>query len=116
MNTGACGSVAGYWRHRRRHEQPCPDCYDAHAEEHAAARIRPGARDPLLYRACLTGREPAEALCAHDRHRLVAELHRLGWDDHVIAVHTRMTTYTTARIRAGLDLLPNRQSNQRGVA
>lgn len=71
----------------------------------------------LHYREALAGREPAEALPTHVRHRLVAQLHGAGWTDVEIAAHTRMTTYTTARIRAGLGLLPNRPSaTTRGAA
>lgn len=52
-----------------------------------------------LYRLCLAGREPAESLPTVERARLVAELHDAGWTDQQIADHTRMTLYTTARIR-----------------
>ena len=62
---------------------------------------------PRLYSRALAGRVPAEALTTRDRHLLVATLHRLGWTDTRIAAHTRMTTYTTTRIRAQLGLHPN---------
>jgi hypothetical protein len=62
---------------------------------------------PHLYAAALAGHEPAEALTTSDRRRLVAQLHRAGWTDADIAVHTALTTYTAARIRDGLDLPPN---------
>jgi hypothetical protein len=70
------------------------------------------------YREALTGRLPAEALPTHARHRLVAHLHAAGYSDVEIAAHTRMTTYTTARIRAGLGLAPNRPraTSTRGAA
>lgn len=68
--------------------------------------INPGHR--LLYHAAVNGRVPAEALPTHLRWQLVADLHRRGWTDLEIAVHTFMTTYTTARIRESLGLRPNR--------
>lgn len=70
------------------------------------------------YRAAFAGDMPAEALPTHVRHHLVAQLHRGGRTDVEIAARTRMTTYTTARIRAGLGLLPNRPgaTHTRGVA
>lgn len=67
--------------------------------------IRQTAR--LRYEAALAGREPAEALTTRDRARLVAHLVRQGWTDVQIAGLTRMTTYTTARIRTRLDLPAN---------
>ncbi|WP_139794831.1 hypothetical protein [Saccharomonospora piscinae] len=57
-----------------------------------------------LYEACKAGRTPAEALDAGDREDLVAELWQAGMTDVEIATHTRMTTYTTARIRGRLGL------------
>lgn len=68
------------------------------------------------YLAALAGEIPAEALPTHVRHRLVARLHRSGWTDVEIATHTRMTTYTTARIRAGLGLAPNQPRSVKGAA
>lgn len=62
---------------------------------------------PALYRLCLAGREPAEVLPAEEREQLVRELHGLRWTDQQIADHTRMTLYTTARIRARLELSPS---------
>lgn len=62
---------------------------------------------PALYRLCLAGREPAESLPTAERSALVAELHGLRWTDQEIADHTRMTLYTTARIRARLGLSPS---------
>lgn len=59
---------------------------------------------PLLWRACLLGQEPAESLHPRDREDLVAALVARGWTTAEIATLTRMTTYTTARIRARLEL------------
>lgn len=53
-----------------------------------------------LWAACLAGREPAEALDPRDREDLVADLVARGWSDVEIAVLTRMSTYTTGRIRS----------------
>ena len=38
-------------------------------------------------------------LTSAERERLVLELSGRGWSDLDIALHTRMTEYTTARIR-----------------
>lgn len=62
-----------------------------------AAPARSGA---LLWRACCAGLEPAESLDARDREDLVADLVGRGWSDVEIASLTRMSTYTTARIRS----------------
>jgi hypothetical protein len=61
----------------------------------------------ILWRACCAGREPAEALDPRDREDLVAVLVGRGWTDTEIAVLTRMSTYTTARIRVRLELAAN---------
>lgn len=53
----------------------------------------------LLWQDCCAGKEPAEALDPRDREDLVAGLVERGWTDLEIAAHTRMTLYTTARIR-----------------
>jgi hypothetical protein len=116
----ACGTDSGYHRHRAEDTTPCLACCDAHAVANANARARARARGerhqprlrsaadrPLQYRAAWDGGEPAEALTPDDRRRLVLDLHDVGWADEDIAQHTRMTTYTTARIRGALGLLPN---------
>lgn len=54
--------------------------------------------------ACWKGELPAEILTTAERERLVYELWGYGWTDVEIACHTRMTLYTTARIRARLGL------------
>ncbi len=58
---------------------------------------------------CCAGELPAEALSTRDREYLLTELHELGWTDVDIAAHTRMSTYTTARIRDQLGLAPNQR-------
>lgn len=60
------------------------------------------------YQLARDGEIPAEALPTPLRWRLVSELHADGWTDTDIAAWTRMTTYTTARIRDGMGLAPNR--------
>jgi hypothetical protein len=60
-----------------------------------------------LRAACWAGREPAESLEPADREQLVYELWALGWTDVEIAAHTRMSTYTTGRIRDRLGLVAN---------
>lgn len=73
-----------------------------------------GARSgQLLWRVCLEGREPAESLHWRDREDLVAGLVEHGWTDLEIAALTRMSLYTTARIRRRLVLSPNRVSAAR---
>jgi hypothetical protein len=73
-----------------------------------------GARSgQLLWAACCAGREPAEALDPRDREDLVAALVKRGWTDMEIATLTRMSLYTTARIRHRLVLSPNRVSAAR---
>jgi hypothetical protein len=62
----------------------------------------------LLWQLCLNGREPAESLPTTSREHLVRLLHQDGWTDVEIADWTRMTTYTTWRIRTRLELAPNR--------
>lgn len=62
------------------------------------------------------GRVPAEALTPGDRERLVREFHTAGWTDIEIATQTRMTTYTTGRIRERLELQPNRPRKKEAAA
>lgn len=94
--TNACGTEIGYRRHRADKIRPCLECCAAHAVEVGGRR---------LYNAAREGREPAEILDQAERWALVRELHAAGWDDGRIAVHTRMSTYTTVRIRDGLGLV-----------
>jgi hypothetical protein len=61
--------------------------------------------EPLLWAACLAGREPAESLSTLARRDLVAILSARGWTIIEIAVHCRMTTYTTARILAAVPII-----------
>jgi hypothetical protein len=61
-----------------------------------------------LWLACWEGRLPAEILHPRDREDIVWHLVGHGWTDREIAEHTRMTEYTTARIRARLGLAPNK--------
>jgi hypothetical protein len=68
---------------------------------------RPRRTPEHVWRACCAGAEPAESLCTEDREDLVVALHARGWTDLEIATHTRMTTYTTQRIRARLRLRQN---------
>jgi hypothetical protein len=70
----------------------------------------------LLWHACCTGREPAEALDVRDREDLVEALVERGWTDVEIAVLTRMSTYTTGRIRERLGLPPGRTSEREVAA
>ena len=62
---------------------------------------------PKQFRLARDGAEPADALTPHDRRLLVELLHELGWTDLEISRHTRMTLYTTARLRDELWLRPN---------
>jgi hypothetical protein len=61
----------------------------------------------LLLRQCRLGKEPAEALPRFARDWLVHELWSCGWTDLDISTLTRMSTYTTARIRERLGLTAN---------
>jgi hypothetical protein len=67
----------------------------------------PPVTNQTLYRKCLDGHEPAESLPTLERQRLLLVLHNRGWSDTEIAVHCRMTLYTTARIRSRIGLSPN---------
>jgi hypothetical protein len=64
--------------------------------------------DQVAWRLALDGDLPADALSTVDRRALVLVLHNCGWTDVEIASHTRMSTYTTARIREGLGLAGNK--------
>lgn len=64
-------------------------------------------RRAVLLADCWAGRQPAEVLDTADRGHLVYDLCALGWTDVEIAAHTRMSTYTTGRIRDRLGLPPN---------
>lgn len=70
------------------------------------------ATDHVAWSLALAGDWPAEALSTADRQALVLVLHQQGWTDVEIAAHTRMTTYTTGRIRARLGLAPNTRSTE----
>ena len=115
-----CGTEGGYRRHLRLDDPPCYPCCDAHAlqraYERARGRLNQPPADPPLYRRARLGLEPAEVLQTSDRRRLVLELHAAGWPDAEIAAHTRMTGYTTTRIREELGLLPNVAPAIRGAA
>lgn len=105
-------------------------CAAAAADRHAAAALAAElADDPVWAAECgrtapmlaappwrwpaplidaYTGAEPAEALTGPQRRLLVALLHRDGLTDRAIAERTRMSLYTTARIRGDLlGLAPN---------
>lgn len=71
--------------------------------------------NPERWKAACRGQLPAEALPTRDREDLVYNLNQLGWSDAEIAEHTRMTKYTTARIRSRLGLEPN-GSQEEGAA
>lgn len=58
-------------------------------------------------RMCRLGKLPAEVLSQKDRERLVCDLWKLGWADVEIATHTKLSTYTAARIRSRLGLSPH---------
>lgn len=62
---------------------------------------------PLLYRLVREGREPGEVLSPYDRRVLIRNMHREGATDQDIALVTRWTLFTVARIRDELDLPPN---------
>jgi hypothetical protein len=82
-------------------------------EEPVSVRIHHGTdtshliTDEVAWWMAMDGDLPAEALRPLDRQALVLILHQRGWTDVEIAAHTRMTTYTTGRIRARLGLAPN---------
>lgn len=59
----------------------------------------------------MTDRLVAEALPRTERLRLVAQLHQQGCADQQIGEALAYSTYTAARIRAGLGLAPNRRKD-----
>ena len=78
--------------------------------------MRPGG-SAWQWKQCLAGEEPAEILPPRDREDLVYVLvHELGWTDREVAAHTRMTDYTTARIRDRLGLKPNQPNDTTAAA
>lgn len=76
---------------------------------------RPPLANPTLYRRCMDGHEPAESLPQNERARLVLILHNRGWTDVQVATHTRMSTYTAARIRRRIGLPVNFPQWQKGA-
>jgi len=70
----------------------------------AVLASRPETSDPALIDACRRGTEPAELLTPSEREHLLFDLWAAGWNDLEIARHTRMTTYTVARIRSRIGL------------
>ena len=66
----------------------------------------------VLLQQCRLGKEPAESLPSYARDWLVRDLVTKGWTDVEIAAHTRMTTYTTGRIRERLGLAPNNPASE----
>lgn len=76
---------------------------------HPVEKTRVEARGvEALVRRCREGLEPAEALPRFARDQLIHDLWCSGWTDVEIATWTRMSTYTTARIRERLGLAANR--------
>lgn len=107
-----CGTEAGFRRHHDLGDAGCAACWDAHevalANRRESRRRRPGRPiNPLQYRLAMRGDEPAEALVPADRELLVRTLVEWGWRDVRIAELTRMTTYTTCRIRERIGLAAN---------
>jgi hypothetical protein len=109
--TRGCGTEDGWQRHEDAGQAPCYRCRAAHAVAEANRRTRyrapTGPRRPVQYQAALRGREPAEALLPADRELLVRTLVEWGWTDLSIAELTRMTLYTTCRIRERIGLPAN---------
>lgn len=116
MRSLACGTEEGYQAHVEVLDPPCAPCRDARALHRVLIRAIPGPEQPTRYRAALEGSTPAEVLTTEDRGRLVGELYAHGWSDVQIAAHTRMTTYTTTRIRGALGLAPIITSAREGAA
>jgi hypothetical protein len=104
-----CGTEAAFQRHLDLNDAACSACVDAHevalANRRERYRRQPGRPvNAIQYRACLAGRDPAEVLCGADRDLLWRTLVGWGWTDRRVAEHTRMSTYTTVRIRERLGL------------
>lgn len=64
------------------------------------------------YRRAYAGMLTAEELPQHERDSLVRQLVADGYTDRDIAWHTRMTEYTTIRIRERLGLQANQPRNE----
>lgn len=62
---------------------------------------------PRTFAAVMAGEEPADALTSGDRRLLVARLWEQGMTDVEVAEVTRMTMFSSARIRTELDLPAN---------
>lgn len=64
------------------------------------------ATSPHLFALCRRGQVPAEELSSEDRDRLIRMLWKRCWSVSEIAAHTKLSTYTTARIldRLGLEV------------
>lgn len=58
----------------------------------------------LIQIECWRGNWPAELLTVAEREHLIFELWSYGWTDVQIASHTKLSTYTTGRIRGRLGL------------
>lgn len=70
----------------------------------AVLASRPETSDPALVDACRRGTEPAELLTTAEREHLIYDLWAARWTDLEVAAHTRLTTYTAARIRSRIGL------------
>lgn len=66
---------------------------------------------PQTLALCWAGKEPAELLTRGERDLLVFELWAKGWTDREISAHTKLTEYTTCRIRERLGL-PVRRADE----
>ncbi|MCK2242336.1 MULTISPECIES: hypothetical protein [unclassified Crossiella] len=70
--------------------------------------MRPARADLTAARHCIAGRLVAEELTPVQRELVVSVLHARGYPDARIAAVTRMSSYTTGRIRLRLGLTPHR--------
>lgn len=75
-----------------------------------------GRQHAQLLRDCRLGQQPAELLHPRDRQELVYDLWLAHWTDAEIATHTRMSTYTAARIRERMGLPARPNTETQGVA